>query len=116
MSEKSLNTLISTLSEFVYQDASVVLANGLQDADSEKSRVEKSRGQTLSPQRPSLEDVKTYCLERKNSVDAEKWLSHYEANGWRVGKNPMKDWKAAVRTWEKSEFNKPKVDDHAWAR
>lgn len=52
--------------------------------------------------RPSLEDLIAYCSERKNHVDPQRWLDHYESNGWRVGRNPMKDWKAAVRTWEKS--------------
>jgi len=46
--------------------------------------------------------VKAYCLERSNTVDPQLWMDHYTANGWKVGKNPMKDWKAAVRTWEKS--------------
>jgi len=50
--------------------------------------------------KPSLQDVKDYCIERKNSVNAEKWLNHYESNGWMVGKTHMKNWKAAVRTWE----------------
>lgn len=54
---------------------------------------------------PTLEDVKTYCRERKNLIDPEKWFDHYTSNGWKVGKNPMKDWKAAVRTWEKSNGN-----------
>lgn len=64
-----------------------------------------------SPKRftkPSLEEVKQYCAERGNNVDAEKWYDYYESNGWKVGKNPMKDWKAAVRTWEKREDYKPK--------
>ena len=56
--------------------------------------------------KPTLEEVKAYCLERKNNVDAERWLNYYTSNGWKVGKNPMKDWKAAVRTWESKE--KPK--------
>lgn len=55
--------------------------------------------------KPTLEEVKAYCAERKNQVDAERWLSHYQSNGWRVGKNPMKDWRAAIRTWEKSTFS-----------
>lgn len=57
--------------------------------------------------KPSLAEVKTYCQERQNNVDAERFVDYYEANGWKVGKNPMKDWKAAVRTWEKSSYNKP---------
>lgn len=53
--------------------------------------------------KPTLEEVKTYCLERKNNIDPEQWFNHYEAVGWTVGKNHMKDWKAAVRTWEQHE-------------
>ena len=52
--------------------------------------------------KPSIEEVKAYCLERHNNVDAEHFYSYYESNGWRVGKNPMKDWKACVRTWERN--------------
>lgn len=52
--------------------------------------------------RPSLKEVADYCLERRNSVDPQSWMDHYESNGWRVGRNPMKSWKAAVRTWERS--------------
>ena len=53
---------------------------------------------------PSLEDVQSYCLERGNSVDAERFIDYYTANGWMVGKNKMRDWKAAIRTWERSGF------------
>ena len=58
---------------------------------------------------PSLEDVKAYCIERKNNVDPNKFIDYYESNGWMVGKNKMKDWKAAVRTWEKTSYGSPKV-------
>lgn len=51
---------------------------------------------------PSLEEVEAYCRERNKGVNAEKWYNYYTANGWKVGKNPMKDWKAAVRTWEQN--------------
>lgn len=52
---------------------------------------------------PTLADVSAYCLERGNHVDPERFCSFYESNGWKVGKNPMKDWKAAVRTWERDD-------------
>lgn len=51
---------------------------------------------------PTLEEVTDYCWERKNQVDPQRFVDYYTANGWMVGKNKMKDWKAAVRTWEKS--------------
>ena len=59
-----------------------------------------------SSKRPTLEDVKAYCQERGNRVDPERFIDYYTSNGWKVGKNPMKDWKAAVRTWERSDVQK----------
>ena len=44
-----------------------------------------------------------------NNIDAENFLDFYESKGWMVGKNKMKDWKAAVRTWEKKNYNKPQT-------
>ena len=55
--------------------------------------------------KPTLEEVAEYCKERNNNVDPVKWFSHYEAKGWMIGKNRMKNWKAAVITWERSNFN-----------
>ena len=54
---------------------------------------------------PTLEEVKAYCIERKNNVDAERFIDYYTSNGWQVGKNKMKDWKAAVRTWERNGYS-----------
>lgn len=52
--------------------------------------------------KPTLEEVKEYCEERNNNVDAEAFIDFYESKGWKVGKNTMKDWKASIRTWEKN--------------
>ncbi len=53
---------------------------------------------------PTVDEVKTYCVERGSSVDPEKFVDFYLANGWKQGKNkPIVDWKAAVRTWERSD-------------
>ena len=54
---------------------------------------------------PSVDEVRAYCRERKNMVDAEKFIDYYTSNGWKVGKNSMKDWKAAVRTWERNGYS-----------
>ena len=51
---------------------------------------------------PSVSEVLAYCQERGNDVDANKFVDYYTARGWKLGKNSMRDWKAAVRTWEKS--------------
>lgn len=55
---------------------------------------------------PTLEEVETYCQERKNGIDPLSFINFYEAKGWMIGRNKMQDWKAAVRTWETKQ--KPK--------
>ena len=61
--------------------------------------------------KPTLEEVKEYCLERKNNVDAERFINFYESKGWYVGKNKMKDWKACVRTWEAKDKQDDKKEE-----
>ena len=51
---------------------------------------------------PTVEEVEAYCSERGNGIDAQSFIDFYESKGWMIGKNKMKDWKAAVRTWERS--------------
>jgi hypothetical protein len=58
-------------------------------------------------QKPSLDDIRAYCISRANNVDPEQFFNFYESKGWMVGKSPMKDWRAAVRTWEKREKEVP---------
>lgn len=60
-------------------------------------------------QKPTIEEIAAYCEERGNNIDAQQFYDFYESKGWRVGNQPMKDWKAAVRTWESREGGeKPK--------
>lgn len=54
---------------------------------------------------PPIGEVKVYCAERNKGIDPDKFFDHYAARGWMIGKNKMKDWKAAVRTWEKNNGN-----------
>lgn len=72
----------------------------------------KESGEKISPQpsrkkfvKPTLEEVRNYCIERKNNVNPEKFIDFYESKDWYIGKNKMKDWKAAVRTWEGRNSN-----------
>jgi hypothetical protein len=62
---------------------------------------------------PTLEEVAAYCKERNNNIDPQHFIDYYTSNGWQVGKNKMKDWKAAVRTWERNGFSKPQKTDAA---
>ena len=64
--------------------------------------------------KPTLEEVTAYCEERKNGISAQQFMDFYESKGWKVGNQPMKDWKASVRTWEqrhKDENKSTKVAD-----
>ena len=73
-----------------------------------RHRQDKERGGSrarFTP--PTVEEVREYCSERKNNVDPETFVDFYASKGWKVGKEGMKDWKAAVRTWEKRDGNKP---------
>ena len=69
----------------------------------ESKEIDSVKSKRFSP--PTLLEVEDYCFERKNTVDASKFLDYYTSNGWKVGKNAMKDWRAAVRTWEKTQNN-----------
>ena len=50
--------------------------------------------------RPSLQEVEQYCIERNNNINAQYFMAYYDAKGWMIGKNKVKDWKACIRTWE----------------
>ncbi len=63
---------------------------------------------------PSLEEVKKYCNERNNGIDAESFIDFYEAKGWMIGKNKIKDWKACIRTWERNRKPKEEKATPSW--
>lgn len=63
----------------------------------------RERGKTFLP--PTLEEVASYCKEKGYCIDADQFIDFYESKGWMIGKNKMKDWKAAVRTWAQREKN-----------
>ena len=77
------------------------------DTDTDIGRGKK-RSSKFSP--PTVEQVAAYVAERRSGVDPQRFVDFYAAKGWYVGKNKMRDWQAAVRTWEKSDT---KVDPHA---
>jgi hypothetical protein len=70
-----------------------------------KNEIDLEKPKTKKFIKPSIQEIKDYCQERKNSVDAEKFFDHYESIGWKKGKTAIKDWKACVRTWEKNGYS-----------
>jgi hypothetical protein len=56
---------------------------------------------------PTLDEVRAFCSEHRIPIDPERFVDHYTANGWRVGKNPMRNWRAAVRNWGRNERAPP---------
>lgn len=91
----------------------------LQERYTEKEK-EEDKEKEKRFRAPSVEEVAAYCAERQNNVDAETFVDFYASKGWMVGSNHMKDWKAAVRTWEKDtkrrrssavKEKEPRLDD-----
>ena len=81
---------------------------------SDKEKKECPKDKTTKFKKPTIEEVQNYCKERNNNINAESFIDYYEANGWKVGRNSMKDWKAAVRTWEKRETKTNKQVKNEW--
>lgn len=80
----------------------------LSNKELNNKQYKESKGKFI---KPTLEEIKQYCLERNNGINAEAFYDFYESKDWYVGKNKMKDWKACVRTWE--QRNK-KQDNPSW--
>lgn len=59
--------------------------------------------------KPTAEEIAAYCKEKGYSVNAEQFISYYESNGWRIGRNPMENWRAAVTNWAKRKFDAPRT-------
>lgn len=80
----------------------------VKDKDKDKDKAkdkEKERECGFRP--PSIDEVRRYCLERGNNINPEQFIDFYSAKGWFVGKNKMKDWQAAIRTWERRKEDIP---------
>jgi hypothetical protein len=66
--------------------------------------------------KPTLDEVKNYCILRKNNIEAEAFIDFYESKNFMIGKNKMKDWKACVRTWESREKKNPKSNSKGMSK
>jgi hypothetical protein len=84
------------------------------EEDKKKKRKEEDKNNIIYShfKKPAIKEIQQYCQDRNNDVDPQKFYDFYEAKGWMIGKNKMKDWKAAVRTWEKDK----KVKFDGWSK
>ena len=83
-------------------------AEAVEEVEAEEiapSEVDKPANPRAPMKRPTLEEIQACIAERGYNVDAELFMNHYESNGWKVGKNPMKSWRAALVTWQKRNAN-----------
>jgi hypothetical protein len=70
------------------------ISNDIDDSNKRKAKFVK----------PTIEEIRCFCEERNNGIDADEFFNFYESKGWVIGKSPMKDWKACIRTWERNRF------------
>ena len=82
------------------------------DKDSKGESVRGEKAKRFYP--PTLDEVKQYCEERKNNIDPMAFIDFYSSKGWMIGKNRMKDWKAAVRTWERKRKEKYQAESSVY--
>lgn len=80
------------------------------DKDKDKDR-DKDKNKDRVFKKPTLDNIRDYCISRNNNINPEQFYDYYEANGWKINRNPMKDWKATVRNWERNEFNRKSTDN-----
>ena len=107
---KSVIALLQKYNLEGYLKGSQGVQTTLKDKDKDKDIViVKDKVKVKRFVKPTVYDIEEYCIGRNNVVDAQKFFDYYSSNGWKVGKNPMKDWKAAVRTWEKNSNENKKV-------
>lgn len=95
-------------------DSETKVSIGKDSIELGKDNIESARSALPPPKRfskPSIEEIESYCKERNNKVNAQRFYDFYESKGWKVGSQPMKDWKACIRTWEAREETPRKAAD-----
>ena len=111
--EQCIQMLSTPYTECI-QDVYQMDTDGIQSVSTDKNSIDKNsidkkreeKTRRFTP--PSLEEVKEYCQERQNSVNPQAFIDFYKSKGWKIGKETMQDWKAAIRTWESRESTQPK--------
>lgn len=101
-----------------YRERDKSIEKDIKDISEREKEKEREKGEILSPALsgspkkrfvpPTVEEVRAYCIERKNTVDPEAFVNFYSSKNWYVGKTKMVDWKASVRLWESRRKDEPK--------
>lgn len=112
---KIINERYELLSANEINAKQMLSQNSIEENSIDKNSIEENIKEEIYKEEkkfktPTLEEVKNYCLERNNNVDAERFIDFYESKGWMIGKSKMKDWKACVRTWERDAKKNSKED------
>lgn len=114
--KKNENTTVSqfiTHTEDIYLSKSTENENDNENDNDNERIVHDSSAKRKTFKKPSIQEVSDYCQSRRNNVDPNRFVDYYTANGWMVGKNHMKNWKAAVRTWERNDKSSTKQQGSA---
>lgn len=106
---KAKSKVLKSKNESAFNEGKGREEKGREIEEEEKGKEEKRESRRFAP--PTVDDVRAYCTERGNGVDPQRFVDFYQSKGWKVGNNTMKDWKAAVRTWEQRDAAPKKAED-----
>jgi hypothetical protein len=106
------NKFLKELSDWIDKTPQLtraILKEKIEEIDKSVKPKRTPKKQTVSVRftTPLILEIRNYCIERNNGIDAEQFFDFYQSKNWMIGKNKMKDWKAAIRTWER---NRPKTE------
>ena len=101
--DNTVTESITPITVSVSGSVSVSDSVSVNESPSETKREKQAKEKRKRFSAPSVDEVRDYCRERGNSIDAETFVDFYASKGWKVGNSPMKDWQSAIRTWEKRE-------------
>lgn len=111
-SSEVIDTLVKTLTKTQAKTLTKTIAEvnkRIKEIEENNKEKEKEKEKPKIFQPPSIEEVRQYCEERNNGIDAEAFVAFYESKGWMIGKNKMKNWKSAIVTWEKKRKNETQI-------
>ena len=95
---------IAQVVQKLHQGSAEIAPNNIIDNISISNDIDDSNKRKAKFVKPTIEEIRCFCEERNNGIDADEFFNFYESKGWVIGKSPMKDWKACIRTWERNRF------------